>query len=385
MKSYWKWQFKNAIPFMIVVFSLMTIIPLISVLSLSPYETFYATESGYIGYSAISPSVLLLENLIPALIAISIAPFVVYSYRYSLRSVDTFYQASRKEGYAKRTRSFIYAGIVLASFTIIFWLSVLGVFLKIKYGRIPENNEYAIYARVQYDFIWYLPAYFMSLVALILQFGIASFFISKGNSLLRSIFNLVLGECFLGFIFLGLFIYIETIVVCCQLGEGAMVSVDGLFASVGTARGGGYLTHNASIALPAAFIYQLFKDRIAMNTVSPLFVFNDSMAFFSSITIIFLIIYMAFGIFGLVLIFKEKEPSGEYAGKTNSPNILPDVIFHAGMGTIGLLEFSCSLLSLISLITGFISFGVIYFANGRVLSKFQMEQETISPLFHCTW
>ncbi len=132
-------------------------------------------------------------SFIPFLFAM-IYPLTVFSYRYSKPSVDFFYQLPVDKRYVKRVRMIIGLSAIFILFTLNYLLDLSIVASRYVNTPLPTSIYYRKY---EYDFLAYLLAYPLLLLAFFVAFGVSSFASSlshnkKDNCLLASFLFLLL-------------------------------------------------------------------------------------------------------------------------------------------------------------------------------------------------
>ena len=248
----------------------------------------------------------------------------------------------------------MFIAVMTASF--IFGILILFFRQLPNIGRPDEIVDYGDYREVTrflfYNFGYYLPVYLLTVIFAVLNYSTSYLFITRANNLVDSILLLILGEFVLS---VGVMTPFWFILICGAAGGGWSSIVDESLL-IGT--------RTASFVSPIAFILYAFDGLITgegsllVNQYNGI-EFNGNIVLGLIISILCLVIYLAIAGLGIFVFLKEKESSGELAGKPVGRDKWQEIIFHTGAGMAGL--WICSLQSLTGGFTSIFSSKVFSF------------------------
>lgn len=361
MKKYFLYSLKRYIPFYIICFAICLSTFVTTVASIAIENTHVETLEGYVlYYGSISGSGGAISLIVvPAIILFvfsAIVPFIANSYRYSLRSADVFNQIGSNKNKIRMVNNLILLGALVLSFTVAFVFSVIVLILKeipnyidgsVKYENFLIGEE--VYRRVTepifYKIIYFLPVYFCLLIAGILNYFVSYFLITRANNVLNSIILLVLGEAILVLTFMTP-VYYSMLIYYLTNNEALFSNAYDLGFLLG-AKNASYIsavslicyTFDGLINGGSSVLFDTFKE-IEPNQIMPLI-----------IMIISVLSFTAVGTLGIIYFLKEKESSGELAGKPIGRDKFQNIIFHVGAFLVAswYMTLSSSMLSLSSL------------------------------------
>lgn len=273
-------------------------------------------------YSQISPF------LIFFFIMMIILPIFAMGARYSLTASDTYKQVAQKRNAIRLMNNLTLLLAVLVVFTLVYWLTIMG--LGIKYANTPIQeivpnkyypDERTCNVRIDMHFGAYALMYPFIIIFGAAQYFISYFFVSRCNRPINSIFVLILGEIALAMLLPGVYSLINNI----YYTIGSSGDETNVLVKVLTGMG------NSSPILPITFLVQTF-DPLLFGVKST---FDDATKAQLTIVGISLGIYLMIAAAGVIFMFFEKDPSGEYAGKPETTKPYQDIIFHIGAFSIG--------------------------------------------------
>ena len=316
MKNYILWSFKKRLPFYIITFILFLTIALVEGLNVSFLKTVYNNPS-YSVYQRSDAGFLGL--LIALFLLITALPLYNMNYRYSLAKSDTFRQAPIKKRYFRYVDNLIPLAMVLLLFTISFLTLFVILFIRNGNTVVPEvdSSRPFHYELLHYNFIYYLPLYFSAILLAIGQYLISYLLVSRSNNRLNSVLMLILGQLFLGGLFVIPVLFIN----------GKMGYTTGFFN----------FRNNGSLVYPIDLLKGVFNDLITVGENSLEFSFNSQLE--ASIAIVFIatsVVYASLMFVGLSAFIFENDPSSEWANKPASKDLYQEVLFHLFSGIIGI-------------------------------------------------
>ena len=364
MKKYLLFTLKRYIPLFVVAFALcfFTFISVFGGLPTSQtIRSYYDSETG-MAYSYSNTLSGINSGMIFVFVLVAIftiiLPFFANSYRYSLQSADTFYQIGKNKKAIRWTNNLVLLTMFIAVMTTSFIFGILILFFRQlpNIGRPDEIVNYSDYKVVTrflfYNYGYYLPVYLLTVIFAVLNYSTSYLFITRANNLVDSILLLILGEFVLA---VGVMTPFWFYFVCGAAGGGWSSIVDESLL-IGT--------RTASMISPIAFILYTFDGLITGE--GSLLVkqyqgieFNGNIILGLIISILCLVIFVALGVLGIYVFLKEKESSGELAGKPVGRDKWQEIIFHTGAGMAGL--WICSLQSIAGGFTSLIGSKVFSF------------------------
>ncbi len=328
-KAFIKWQIKELLPIYVICFVLICSIYWLSILgtNLCPKYSLNASTGIYEKYGFYFPPIY--GILIPALLASTAIPFSAFSYQTSRIRADFFYQIPLKEKELRRIRLLTSLIILLIIITIAYMFGVLFMFTK----QLSTNSsdEYLKTHNYYYNY-WYVLLYYPILIILIsLHYFTCSYFLSLGTRVIDSILYLILGEGTLTLTF-------EAFIIMAYLYSKADCLSDLVTSFLSPSFVESYFVTYCLGVL-------MMKNEIDMSGIWIVSRIISSLGFF-----------LLGGLCSYLMLFKKKDPSGEYAGKGLPTNLYTSLYPHAFMLVAGLY---CSVLS-----ATFIRVNNIFFVEG---------------------
>ena len=267
------------------------------------------------------------------------------NYRYSIAKSDTFRQAPFAQKRIRWMDQLSILIVTLIAFTIAFGTYVGVLAFRNFTVHIPQNvyngYNYYIYSRIVLHYEYFIPLYFMSIILGTLQYAISYLFVSRSNNVLNSTIVLICGEMFLGF-----YLYILT---------SGFTEYD--FYEI-------HATNQSSPVLPCSYLVMRFQGSIVHGAEFSFYknyfhMRPEQWAFM----IVGFVVFVLVAIVGILAFFLEKDPSSEWAGKSESPKPYQEIIYHLGFGFGGAFlfySFGSGSLTLVYVI-GFVIFATLYY------------------------
>lgn len=339
-KAYIKWQIKELLPAYIIALILIASIFWIAITSwtLMPTATYYTDVNDYyVSFGSAYPP--LYSIIIPAIIAATAFPIAVFSYQTSHVRSDFFYQIPLKKGELRRIRLILNLVILLAIVTVVYWFGVgiMGIKqatfnMSAKEGTYFYNNPY------YYNYGYLALFYVIMIVAVACHYFISAFFLSLGTKTVDSVFYLIFGHgIMIGTIeaFFLVFVYFGA--------HGGIVNLVGAFPSI-------------------SFIEPLIDTHIiGLLVYCPGGLSNLSASEIGSRITCGIIYLLLSGFVAWYILFKKKDPSGEYAGKGVPTNDFTFLFPHVFALVTG-LYISLAVGALTSLMVVAFAFYIIFWA-----------------------
>lgn len=347
-KAYIKWQLKELLPAYIIGFVLIASAFWITITNSRLMPNIYRdSHTGEMSVYLSSAYVPLYSMLVPAMLFATILPFACFKYQTSHKASDFFYQIPLKKNELRRINLILNLIILLSTITVVYWFGI--IIMAIKQGVSNASlDPYFIEHPYFYNYGYLTLFYFVMIAALAIHYFISSFFISLGTKTVDSIFYLVFGHG----VMIGAF---ETIFLLFTFFGNGWETAERLTATF------------SSISFVETFIDTNFFVSLAMGRST------DTYAYFNEARIVFGILYTLLGGFiAWYLLFKKKDPSGEFAGKGVPTNKFTFLFPHVFAAMIGILIAMASgvLLSLVPLLAMYIVFWAlayyfcVVFVNG---------------------
>ena len=345
LKQYIRYQIRKWLPLLLVFVLYATFSTLISGLSLG-LARYYGTPNA----STYTGDQIVIAMLLPSFSSLFILPFFVYSYRTSKKAVDTFYQAAYADNTIRRTRILIGLGIVLATITVSFWLGT--ALYGLRYAATPAeqaitstgSSASTTYILRNYVNFAYMPlAYLVGVLLFSGQYFINCYLVSLGNHLIDQICTVLFGNFILAGIVVMPTLYALSL-TWTQLNSDFFRP---------------FFYYGLGPVTPILFLAILVNPLVVGEGPSGLL---DGSVPHLAIAISLYVVFAA--VLG-VLVMKEKDPSGEYAGKAGPRNKAIAFIPHVA-GLLAGIAFSCTGLLgigrvLVIPIFLFAIFGVFYY------------------------
>lgn len=130
---------------------------------------------------------------LPYTLVVLYMSFKSISFRYKKRAADCFYHLPFGRKSLRRFNNIFNICFILASFTLSFWLVIAAFGIKYATITLPVKDG-MVYIKYYYDFTYYLVAYLLISISLVLMYLYNSFFIQMGNSFLSSLIFLIFGN-----------------------------------------------------------------------------------------------------------------------------------------------------------------------------------------------
>ena len=347
LKQYIRYQIRKWLPLLLVFVLYATFSTLISGLSIG-LAKYYSNPNA----STYTGDQIVTLMLLPSFSSLFILPFFVYSYRTSKKAVDTFYQAAYADKTIRRTRILIGLGIVLATITVSFWLGT--ALYGLRYAATPAervitttgSSTSTMYILRNYVNFAYMPlAYLVGVLLFSGQYFINCYLVSLGNHLIDQICTVLFGN----FILAGIVVMPTLYVLSLATVGGAQIN-DDFFRP---------FYYGLGPATPILFLAILVNPLVVGE--GPNGLLDGSVPHL----VIAISLYVVFAAVLGVLVMKEKDPSGEYAGKAGPRNKAIAFIPHVAGLLVG-IAFSCTGLLgigriLVIPIFLFALFGVFYY------------------------
>ena len=254
-------------------------------------------------------------------IIMTILPLFSMNYRYSLAKADMFKQAAFKDKsirYAEHLSTLI---VTLIGFTFAYLVFVGLLAFRNYTTTIPQNGYYnnpdnpPIVWYLQY--VYFLPLYFVTVIFGVAQYFISYLFVSRSNCVRNSIIILIMGELVLFALPTLLASFVKeschpyTFIAYTGASPALpMISTVEVF-NFAIGSGGNYFEYYRDLTGEDMNSFTLF-----------MFIFNY-------------LIYIGMTVLGIIAFTKEKDPSGEFAGKSLTKKPFQEIIFHAGFALFG--------------------------------------------------
>lgn len=305
-KAFLKWQVKESLPIYIISFILLATIFWFTILNSKLIPSYYQNpnSSNSVAYyaSAIPP---IFAIGVPVILLSFVLPFGSFSYQTSHIRSDFFYQVPLKEKELRRIRLLLNLVIACIIITIVYWIGVL--FILSKQTSMNAQSDYFKDNPYFYNYIYFLPYYFVFLVSFACNYFISSYFISLGTRVVDSVFYLIFGQFLLGL----------TVCAFCLTTKFLLQ--------------GGQVSDFLSEVLSAFPSPSWIEPLVETYLFSSLLMNNAS--FSSNVIGVRIVSSVSFLLLGGFLtwymLFKKKDPSGEYAGRGTPNNLYKSLYPHA--------------------------------------------------------
>ena len=273
--------------------------------------------SEYDHYPGISyPSSGIASILIMFFIVMLLLPLFSMNYRYSLIKSDTYRQVAVKDKRIRQIDHLSTLVVVLIIYTVVFAILVLGIYLRnltaINDPFQYSSNEYYKTYPVLFNYEYYVPYYFVSVLLGLGQYAISYLLVSRSNNLLNSLLTLTMGELFLMF----------------------FLVVPGKFINVS------YFMFNGkadvTLALPIQVAMLAFEGLVTHGESGLVLAHETTLDKLTSVNfIIAMTVFVILATLGVIAFLLEKDPSSEYAGKSETHRPYQEIIYHAGFLAFG--------------------------------------------------
>ena len=174
MKYIWI-NIKKKLPLYIICTHLFFATAFTFIVNTTFIEQHFYEEYFYYGNES-TPGYILLFVLF--MIIMAILPLFGMNYRYSLGRSDLFRQAPYKNKHLRYGEHLSALAIIVTAFTLSYIFLVVGLMIKEHFiVKVPEANEFSYYVKLHYNYVYYIPAFFVFLVMGVAQYFISYFFI----------------------------------------------------------------------------------------------------------------------------------------------------------------------------------------------------------------
>lgn len=328
-----KSQFKSLIVPTIITF-------ILCFMAFVPYCMFTSTSSSAEG--TLAGNLLGLGGT--GFVLATVMPLCVFSYKYSLAKADFFYQIPFNKKTVRIVRSMIILAVIIGSLVVSF---LLGIVIQAIMNQIPA--EEGLFKRT-YDIgseCIYFP---LILLVVIAQYFVSTFFVSKGNCFINSLFLLIGGNIILSLIVLAPMCLISLL--------GKDLDIENFLYVIGPS---GFHSY-ALMVICYQIKCGLFQG---MATIQE-FITSE----YGATLLVDSGIFAALGIASGVNLFIGKEPSGELCGKAICQDVSQDIIIHGAFAIIGLFV-ACSgtLGLLLSFTMSFVFYAIAYYMIHSLLNR----------------
>lgn len=295
--------FREWLP-IIVIFLCLTLIP--NCWSASTEVYYYTYESGLFGNGMFSYSLIMWM-----IMAAVVMPIVVFSYRFSTRKSDLYFQLPLKSGELKNIRLLTglicLAGVMVISFIIPFFITL------VRYSASPDSYTIASSGGYYYTTTYYkteanlgmmFVAFLVALAMISLEYFISCFFFSLCHKPASGLLMSISLHLFIGFFFFSILLMLG-----CRLnmapGYNGDLPSELLPASSASIEFGPGIA--SSLQIPAiVFVKGVFKNY--EHSYTSLYNANTLVWVFFDIQ---LAIHIILGVGSLVILLLKKEKSGE--------------------------------------------------------------------------
>ncbi len=317
-KRYIKWQIKELLPLYIISAIILVAIFWLTISTMDFWPFYYKNpNTGIYEKLGNAPWPPLFALFVPSLILSFVLPYFAFSHQRKHIHADFYYQLPFKKNELRRTNLLISLVILLATITIIYWFGILFIGIR----QIIANNtiEYLLNEHYYYNYVYFIPYYFILIIGIAFNYFISSFFVSLGTKYLDSVLYEIFGQLFFAFI-VEVFLYL--------IFAGTKFTSDhwSLYA----------LAYTPSISwlevgrVTGLFCLWIAKINYVLDAGSIATRIVSSSA------------YLIFGAFMTwYMLFKKKDPSGEHAGKGVPTSPISYVIPHVFALFLGLVN-SCT-------------------------------------------
>ena len=374
MNSYIKHLLKKYLPFYIVLFAVCISIFFIY---LTIDNNVYSKPSEDVNYYITSPYSGLLIFIIPLAFVSIFAPIFANTYRYSIKSVDVFYQTGKGSRQIRLMNNLTLLISIIVSYTAAFIIAIVIMFFKqlATAGKEVVTDYGSVNIYIMFNFGYYFLAYFLAVIVCAVNYFISYYFITRANNPINSIICLILGHMLL------------SALVMTPIWYASIINT--LFSDIPAFYNANILlgTRVPSIIGPIALITNIFEPLIVSGEPLNLVITSDDV--FSLILSIFcVLLFFAIGASSIFAFIKERESSGELAGKPEGRDKLQMVIFHIGAGLIffwsGIANGFISVFAVVSVFTTISSFvmlcAVYYVFYGLIRRNFKLKKSDFAIL-----
>ena len=348
------------------------------------YDIFSDLDGGSLGLLA-SP---LMSMFLVLFILMLIMPLFAMGARYSLTASDTYKQVAQKKNAIRLTNNLTLLLSIIVIFSIVYWGMVIGLAIKHNIAKIPADECYSyiegemnctVYSKATVNFGVFGIMYPIAIALAMLQYFISYLFVSRCNRPINSVFTLVMGELALALIMHTTILFINNGFIMPQI-EAFLASHEGQEPPIKTISpiSG---TGNSSTLFPMFFLLSYFTPLIsgsknAFETIS------DAQTAIFAISLSIFVILAALGVFAMIF---EKDPSGEFAGKPESPRPYQEIIFHIGAFSIGYIAAALVFQSIIGFFVLEVFIAALYYVFlGIMRRNFKINLKNLIPYISIT-
>ena len=375
MNKFVKATFKRYLPLIIV----MTIIVFVTTLVATSFipdiyiERYYpnnGSTQNYFSEGIAGIIIFLIYTSIPALIISGIAPFIANDYRYSPKAADLYNQVACDKKKIRYTLNLFFI-IVIASILFVSYLSNFIFVAIVQFSALSRGiivKEYSDYIQTTSAFpinLGYLALSFLLIIFLsICNYFFSYFFVTRSNCRRNSVLMLFCGYLIMSLGFITPFQFVTT-----------LRNVDTFYNFY-------YLpvTRGITMVNMIAIMVSLFPNLIAGGSIDHLLITNatDNKIIFSSVlTIICVVLFLAFVAFSIYLFINEKETSGEFNDKPSGRGGYQTALFHVGFTLICFMNIAIRGILVLSVLTLIVSSAIYYVFLGVLRHNFKLDKNNL--------
>ena len=311
MKPYIKYTIKRYLPYFltlgIILFAYFMICVNLSNAVIRTSRTYYIVNR---------PTSSMLGFFIPLIILTTFAPLFVNRYRYHIQDVDLFYQNPKGQRSIRYVNNLvvligsviIYTGLFLLSLLIMFLIELPNAGKEITSGDIT-------YSYFVFNFGYYILAYILFLIAGCLNYFIAYFLVTRSNRLINSLIMLACGYFLLNNALTTPLYYVAHYIRAFSSTRGYAFNISSLNTF-----------HSITMINPLVILYEVFNP-LVVDMKSTYFDSKETLLL--ALDFVYLGLFIVLGILCLLVFIKEKESSGEFAGKPMGRDHAQKIIFEA--------------------------------------------------------
>ena len=359
---------KRFLPYFIIFASILFACGLIYLASEESVILEYHTTIENVDYAYVNgnPYGGLMYFAIPTFILVAIAPLIANAYRYSLKSVDFYYQNGKGNKAIRFTNNIVMLLMILIIFSVIYFTSYFFLFIKqIPFVGRVEMLDYVTIIHVVFNYGFVVLAHPLLLSAIVITYFISYLFVTRSNNLINSMITLVFGHLILGLVVMMPLYYYDTALSHFDVENFSTLT-------------GSYLIGARGIS-PLSFT--LLIDRFfnpLINTSYSLANFKiESFQDVVSLVIVVIshLLMISLFVFSFIMFICEKESSGEFAGKAKGRDLSQEIIFHAGfvISSIGMSLLSgllgTQIFTILFIVANTLILTALYFALSGLLRR----------------
>lgn len=369
MKPYIKYTIKRYLPYFL---TLGIILVAYFMICINVSNAVVRTSSSF--YIFNRPTSSMLGFFIPLIILTTFAPLFVNRYRYHIQDVDLFYQNPKGQRSIRYVNNLVVLIGSVIIYTGLFLLSLLIMFLTElpNAGKVVTSGDIT-YSYFVFNFGYYILAYILFLIAGCLNYFIAYFLVTRSNRLINSLIMLACGYFLLNNALTTPLYYVIHYIRAFSSTRGYAFNISNL-----------NVFHSITMVNPLAIVYQIFNPLVIDMESS---YFDSKEALLLVLDFVYLGLYIALGIICLLVFIKEKESSGEFAGKPMGRDYGQKIIFEASFIVLAFMlgattNNASSILALVIVlhvaVITFLSAGH-YIFNGIMNHRFSIKKKDIIP------